>query len=130
MPRPISRSTSAGDGRDRALRAGATLRAPDGETIWVSIAASAVRGADGRFAYAVHVVRDVSERRAGEARRSCCSTSSTTGQEHARDRAVARGADHRGTGALAAYRETFEARLIALSKAHDLLTRRGWESAP
>jgi PAS domain S-box-containing protein len=102
----------------------------DGETIWISIAASAVRGPDGRFAYAVHVVRDVSERRAVEARQKLLLDELNHRVKNTLATVQSLAAQTiRGTGAQAAYRETFEARLIALSKAHDLLTRRGWENA-
>src|SRR5262249_53942564 len=94
------------------------------------IAASAVRDADGRFAYAVHVVRDVSERRAGEARQKLLLDELNHRVKNTLATVQSLAAQTlRGAGAQAAYRETFEARLIALSKAHDLLTRRGWESA-
>ncbi len=103
---------------------------PDGEAIWVSIAAAAVREPDGRFAYAVHVVRDISERRAADARQKMLLDELNHRVKNTLATVQSLAAQTiRGTGAQAAYRETFEARLIALSKAHDLLTRRSWESA-
>jgi len=101
----------------------------DGTAIWVAIAAAAVRE-HGRFAYAVHVVRDISERREAEARQKLLLDELNHRVKNTLATVQSLAAQTiRGAGAQASYRETFEARLIALSKAHDLLTRRSWESA-
>jgi PAS domain S-box-containing protein len=102
----------------------------DGEATWVAIASAAVRGLDGRFAYAVHVVRDIAERRAAEAGQKLLLDELNHRVKNTLATVQSLAAQTiRGAGAQASYRETFEARLIALSKAHDLLTRRSWESA-
>jgi PAS domain S-box-containing protein len=84
------------------------LRA-DGRVIWISVRSTPVRDAHGRFLFGVRVVQDITERKAAEERQKLL---------------VARSATSAGT-----FRERFEGRLIALSKAHDQLTVRNWQDA-
>jgi PAS domain S-box-containing protein len=102
----------------------------DGRVIWMSVRSSPVRDTDGRLLYLVRVVQDVTERKAAEQRarllidelnhrvKNTLATVQSLASQSAR-----------GAPTPAAFRESFEGRLIALSKAHDQLTMHHWESA-
>jgi PAS domain S-box-containing protein len=102
----------------------------DGRVIWVSVRSSPVRAAAGSLAYVVRVVQDITERKAAEQRQRLLidelnhrvKNTLATVQSLASQTA-------RGAHTPEAFRERFEGRLIALSKAHDQLTRHHWESA-
>ena len=102
----------------------------DGRVIWLSVRSSPVRDAKGTLLYLVRVVQDITERKAGEQRAKLLidelnhrvKNTLATVQSLASQSA-------RGAPTPAAFRESFEGRLIALSKAHDQLTQHHWESA-
>jgi PAS domain S-box-containing protein len=102
----------------------------DGRLIWVSVRSSTVRDAAGRFLYGVRVVQDVTERKEAEERQKLLidelnhrvKNTLATVQSLATQTA-------RGTDLPEAFHKAFEGRLIALSQAHDQLTRRHWKSA-
>ena len=102
----------------------------DGRVIWLSVRSSPVRAADGHLLYLVRVVQDITERKAAEQRQKLLidelnhrvKNTLATVQSLASQTA-------RGAPTPEAFREGFESRLIALSKAHDQLTRHHWESA-
>ncbi len=102
----------------------------DGRLIWMSVRSSPVRDADGRLLYLVRVVQDITERKAAEQRQRLLidelnhrvKNTLATVQSLASQSA-------RGAPTPAAFRDSFEGRLIALSKAHDQLTRHHWENA-
>jgi PAS domain S-box-containing protein len=102
----------------------------DGRVIWLSVSSSPVRDAEGRLLYLVRVVQDITERKAAEQRNRLLidelnhrvKNTLATVQSLASQTA-------RGVPTPAEFRERFEGRLIALSKAHDQLTRHHWESA-
>lgn len=102
----------------------------DGRVIWLSVRSSPVRDADSRLQYVVRVVQDITERKAAERRQKLLmdelnhrvKNTLATVQSLASQTA-------RGAHTPAAFREGFEGRLIALSKAHDQLTSHHWESA-
>ena len=102
----------------------------DGRVIWISVRSSPVRDADGKLLYLVRVVQDVTERKAAEQRAKLLidelnhrvKNTLATVQSLASQSA-------RGAPTPAVFRESFEGRLIALSKAHDQLTQHHWESA-
>lgn len=102
----------------------------DGRVIWMSVRSSPVRTADGQLVYLVRVVQDVTERKAAEQRQKLLvdelnhrvKNTLATVQSLASQTA-------RGAPTPEDFRESFEGRLIALSKAHDQLTRHHWESA-
>jgi PAS domain S-box-containing protein len=102
----------------------------DGRIIWMSVRSSPVRDADGKLLYLVRVVQDITERKAAEQRAKLLidelnhrvKNTLATVQSLASQSA-------RGAPPPAVFRESFEGRLIALSKAHDQLTRHHWESA-
>ena len=103
---------------------------PDGRVIWCAIRSSTVRDAQGNFLYGVRVVQDITERKDGEERQKLLidelnhrvKNTLATVQSLATQTA-------RGTHSPEAFRKAFEGRLIALSQAHDQLTRRHWKSA-
>ena len=102
----------------------------DGRVIWLSVRSSPVRGADVRLQYVVRVVQDITEHKALERRQKLLmdelnhrvKNTLATVQSLASQTA-------RAAHTPAAFRERFEGRLIALSKAHDQLTIHHWESA-
>lgn len=102
----------------------------DGRVIWISVRSSPVRGADNRLLYLVRVVQDITERKAAEQRQKLLmdelnhrvKNTLATVQSLAAQTA-------RAALTPAIFRERFEGRLIALSKAHDQLTMHHWESA-
>ncbi len=102
----------------------------DGRLVWLSVRSSPVRSRDGRLLYVVRVMQDISQRKAAESRQKLLidelnhRVKNTLATVQSLAAQTARGAlDPR------AFRERFEGRLIALSKAHDQLTRHHWESA-
>jgi PAS domain S-box-containing protein len=102
----------------------------DGRVIWISVRSSPVRAANGQLLYLVRVVQDITERKAAESRQKLLidelnhrvKNTLATVQSLASQSA-------RGALTPEAFRERFEGRLIALSKAHDQLTLHHWESA-
>ena len=102
----------------------------DGRTIWIAVRSSTVRDNTGHFLYGVRVVQDVTERKEAEERQKLLidelnhrvKNTLATVQSLATQTA-------RGTDSPEAFRQAFEGRLIALSQAHDQLTRRHWKSA-
>lgn len=102
----------------------------DGRMIWIAVRSSTVRDIDGSFLYGVRVVQDVTDRKEAEARQKLLidelnhrvKNTLATVQSLATQTA-------RGTDSPVAFRQAFEGRLIALSQAHDQLTRRHWKSA-
>jgi PAS domain S-box-containing protein len=102
----------------------------DGRVIWIAVRSSTVRDAAGGFLYGVRVVQDVTERKEAEERQKLLidelnhrvKNTLATVQSLAAQTA-------RGTASPDAFRKAFEGRLIALSQAHDQLTRRHWLNA-
>jgi PAS domain S-box-containing protein len=102
----------------------------DNRVIWIAVRSSTVRDATGHFLYGVRVVQDVTERKEAEERQKLLidelnhrvKNTLATVQSLATQTA-------RGTDSPEAFRKAFEGRLIALSQAHDQLTRRHWKSA-
>jgi PAS domain S-box-containing protein len=102
----------------------------DGRVVWIEVMNSAVRGADGRFAYGVKMLLDITERREADARQKLLldelnhrvKNTLATVQSLAAQTA-------RGCPTVEEFRARFEPRLLALSAAHDRLTRNQWEGA-
>ena len=102
----------------------------DGRVIWVDVRSSTLCDAAGRFLYGIRVMHDITDRKHAEMR-----------QKHLLDELNHRVKNTlatvqslaaqtlRGTGSPEAFRHAFEERIIALSKAHDLLTTRNWQGA-
>ena len=102
----------------------------DGRTIWCFVRSSTVRDAEGKFLYCVRVVHDITERKEAEERqrRLIDELNHRVKNTLATVQSLAMQTSH-GTDTLVGFREAFEGRLIALSQAHDQLTRRHWRSA-
>jgi PAS domain S-box-containing protein len=102
----------------------------DGRMIWMGVRSQTVRDPSGKFLYGVRVVQDITERKEAEARQKLLidelnhrvKNTLATVQSLAAQTA-------RGTDSPEEFRQAFEGRLIALSQAHDQLTRRHWQSA-
>jgi PAS domain S-box-containing protein len=102
----------------------------DGRVIWIAVRSSTVRDDGGHFLYGVRVVQDVTERKEAEERQKLLidelnhrvKNTLATVQSLATQTA-------RGTHSPEEFRQAFEGRLIALSQAHDQLTRRHWKNA-
>ena len=106
------------------------FRRPDGRVIWIAVRSSPVRSADGRLLYLVRVLQDITERKQAELRQKLLvdelnhrvKNTLATVQSLASQTA-------RSTSNPKDFSNAFEGRLIALSKAHDQLTRHHWENA-
>ena len=106
------------------------FKRPDGRVIWISVRSSPVRSADGQLLYLVRVVQDITERKQAELRQKLLldelnhrvKNTLATVQSLASQTA-------RSTASPKDFSQAFEGRLIALSKAHDQLTRHHWENA-
>ena len=102
----------------------------DGRVVWLSVRSTPVRADNGELLYIVRVVQDITERKASERRQKLLvdelnhRVKNTLATVQSLASQTARGAP---TPAL--FREAFEGRLIALSKAHDQLTVHHWERA-
>lgn len=102
---------------------------PDGRLIWVSVHSSPVRAGD-RLLYVVRVVQDITERKAAEQRQKLLIDELNHRVKNALATVQSLAAHTARTARTPAdFRESFEGRLIALSKAHDQLTVHHWESA-
>jgi PAS domain S-box-containing protein len=103
---------------------------PDGRTIWISVRSSPVRTAEGTLLYVVRVVQDITERKNAERRQKLLvdelnhrvKNTLATVQSLASQTS-------RSAPSPKEFSRAFEGRLIALSKAHDQLTRHHWENA-
>ncbi len=102
----------------------------DGRVIWIAVRSSTVRDADDNFLYGVRVVQEITERKEAEERQKLLvdelnhrvKNTLATVQSLATQTA-------RGANSPEGFRHAFEGRLIALSQAHDQLTRRHWRNA-
>ncbi len=102
----------------------------DGRAIWISVRSSPVRDPSGRLLYMVRVVQDITEGKTAEQRQKLLidelnhRVKNTLATVQSLAMQTARRADSPRE-----FSESFEGRLIALSKAHDQLTMHHWESA-
>jgi PAS domain S-box-containing protein len=103
---------------------------PNGELAWAELRASRVDGADGRAAYGVRVVRDITQQKRWSAQQQLLvhelnhrvKNSLATVQS-----IVAQSL--RNAGILDNVREIIEERILGLSRAHDVLTAQHWQGA-
>lgn len=102
----------------------------DGREIWVSVSASPVRDDDGDFLFGVRVLQDVTGRRAGEQRQKLLMDELNHRVKNTLALVLAMASQTgRYAADLAAFHTAFAARLKALAKSHELLTRERWEGA-
>ena len=102
----------------------------DGRVIWIDVRSSTVRDAAGRFLYGIRVAQDITDRKQAELKQKLLldelnhrvKNTLATVQSLASQTL-------RGAGSLEEFRPAFEARIVALSKTHDLLTTRNWQGA-
>lgn len=99
----------------------------DGASVWLEVSSSTVQGDDGRFRYGVRMVQDVTDRRLAEEQKKLLldelnhrvkNTLATVQALAAQTARSAKSAED--------FRIRFEPRLMALSAAHDRLTRNDW----
>lgn len=119
------------------LRRGETIehyetvrRRKDGSRVEVSLTVSPVRNAEGRIVGASKIARDISERKRAESERTVLieELNHRVKNTLATVQSVA-SQTLRGNAPIAEEREALQARLIALAKLHDLLTRDKWQGA-
>ncbi|MGE5564482.1 MAG: PAS domain S-box protein, partial [Bacillota bacterium] len=102
----------------------------DGKTVWVEVTSSTVRKNDGEFAYGVRMVQDITSRRMAEQHRKLLLAELNHRVKNTLATVQALAA-HTARNANSAqdFRKRFEPRLLALSAAHDRLTRNDWRGA-
>ncbi|HZH42867.1 MAG TPA: PAS domain S-box protein, partial [Lysobacter sp.] len=117
--------------QQRAVRGGeAVAERPDGSQVPFLAFPTPLRDREGRFTGAVNMLVDISERKQAETRQKILieelnhRVKNTLATVQALLWQTARHA-----GSMEAFVQTFMARLMALARAHDLLTRRHWEGA-
>ena len=106
------------------------FRRPDGREIWIAVRSSPVRSADGSLLYFVRVVQDINERKQAELRQKLLVDELNHRVKNTL--ATVQSLASQTAGSTANPKDfsiAFEGRLIALSKAHDQLTRHHWENA-
>ena len=127
-PSDIDRFRQQAAGQEDGYIVEKRLVRKNGSVIWADVRSSTVRDAAGRFLYGIRVVQDITERKNAEMRQKLLldelnhrvKNTLATVQSLAMQTL-------RGAGSPEQFRRTFEARLVALSKAHNLLTTRNWE---
>ncbi|MDO8876442.1 MAG: PAS domain S-box protein [Pseudolabrys sp.] len=101
----------------------------NGRVIWMSVSSSPVRDASGRLLYVVRVVQDITERKAADRRQKLLIDELNHRVKNTLARVQSLAAQTaRGVASPEEFRERFEGRLIALSRAHDQLTVHHWEN--
>src|SRR4051812_36245253 len=102
----------------------------DGTTGWAKVSSTAVRDGDGGFLYAVRVVEDISDRKRAEARQKLLVDELNHRVKNTlmTVQSLAFQTFRQGLPPEMA-RERFEARLISLSRTHNLLNESHWQGA-
>ena len=102
----------------------------DGQTIWVEVTSSTVTSDDGSFRYGVRMVQDVTERKFAEEQKKLLldELNHRVKNTLATVQALAAHTARNATSAVD-FRGGFEPRVLALSAAHDLLTKNDWRGA-
>jgi PAS domain S-box-containing protein len=102
----------------------------DGSSGWVRVSSTAVRDASGAFLYAVRVIEDITERRQAERRQKLLidELNHRVKNTLATVQSLAWQSARQGVPPQLA-QERFQARLLALSRTHNLLNESSWEGA-
>jgi PAS domain S-box-containing protein len=102
----------------------------DGKLIWVEVTSTTVRSDNGDFRYGVRMVQDVTERKLAEEQKKLLLDELNHRVKNTLATVQALAA-HTARSATSAedFRRRFEPRLLALSAAHDRLTRNDWRGA-
>ena len=102
----------------------------DGRNIWVEVTSSTVRSEDGSFGYGVRMVQDITERKLGEEHKKLLHDELNHRVKNTLATVQALAAHTaRHCGSAEEFLRRFEPRLLALSAAHDRLTRNDWRGA-
>lgn len=102
----------------------------DGHVVWIEVASSRVDDDKKRPLYAIRVVRDISERRRWEQHQQLLINELNHRVKNTLATVQSMASQTlRNAATTAEAKEAFEARLMALSRAHDVLTRENWEAA-
>jgi PAS domain S-box-containing protein len=106
-------------------------RADDGAERWIEGRGQPVRDADGRTVRLLGVVQDITERKRAEERRALLVNELNHRVKNTLAVVQSLAAQTaRGVPDLAAFGAAFQRRILALARAHDLLTREDWTGAP
>ena len=102
----------------------------DGRVIWIEVTSSTVRREDGAFGFGVRMVQDITERKVAEEHRKLLLDELNHRVKNTLATVQALAA-HTARSATSAedFQRRFEPRLLALSAAHDRLTRNDWKGA-
>jgi PAS domain S-box-containing protein len=102
----------------------------DGKLIWIEVTSSTVRSENGDFRYGVRMVQDITERKLAEEQKKLLLDELNHRVKNTLATVQALAA-HTARSATSAedFRKRFEPRLLALSAAHDRLTRNDWRGA-
>ena len=102
----------------------------DGQMIWVEVTSSTVRSEQGAFRFGVRMVQDITERKLAEEQKKLLLDELNHRVKNTLATVQALAA-HTARSATSAedFRRRFEPRLLALSAAHDRLTRNDWRGA-
>jgi PAS domain S-box-containing protein len=99
----------------------------DGGVIWVEVTSSTVRDSDGSFGYSVRMVQDITERKLAEEQKKLLLNELNHRVKNTLATVQALAAHTvRGAASAEDFQKRFEPRLMALSAAHDRLTRNDW----
>jgi PAS domain S-box-containing protein len=102
----------------------------DGSEVWVSLTISPLKNAEGQIMGASKIARDMTERRrADEQRRTLIGELNHRVKNMMATVQAVAAQTLSSAATIDDAREAFSARLIALAKAHDALTRENWEGA-
>jgi PAS domain S-box-containing protein len=102
----------------------------DGQVIWVEVSSSTVHGADGKFGYGVRMVQNITDRRVAEQHRKLLLAELNHRVKNTLATVQALAAHTaRNSQSAEDFRRRFEPRLLALSAAHDRLTKNDWRGA-
>jgi PAS domain S-box-containing protein len=102
---------------------------PDDGTFWIETIKTALRGPDGRIIGTVGIARDLTERKLAEAQQKLLLDELNHRVKNTSATVLAIAHQTRRTADTpAAFHEAFEARLLALSETHNLLTQGTWQS--
>ena len=102
----------------------------DGRVIWVQVNGTIVRGPEGDFRYGIRMVQDVTERKTAEQHKKLLLDELNHRVKNTLATVQALAAHTvRNSKSAEDFRRRFEPRLLALSAAHDRLTRNDWRGA-
>jgi PAS domain S-box-containing protein len=107
----------------------AIVERPDGSRVWMTPYPTPLRDADGNLTGAVNMLIDISERKRAEVRQKALIDEVNHRVKNTLATVQAFAAQTLRHAVSPEMRESFEARLMALSRVHDQLSRQQWESA-